>query len=545
MKKFIIGVITLFILLLTPAFAMEVKTNLPTFDVAFNGAKIENENRQFPLLVYKDITYVPMTYYDCRYLGLISNWDSETNTLSIEKNNITCAYRDYNWEWKNSSKYQAKVCNFNIIVNGKEVYNSLEEYPLFTFRDVTYFPLTWRFAVDEFGWEYSFDEENGLIIKSDNAHAQIVELPYCSGMAATDGVYYYYNGKAEDKNVIYRVAVSDISNPEIIHEIPKSDLSNTASLQMINGDIYIHYFCGSGPTMSTEYYYKIETDGTLTRQNPGNYSGGKHGYSEITRESEDIFVKGVNEFFDAPTKITYTINDVETEVEAMPGRVQIGRRRNGVQSYSSNTKHQYIQIYNGKIYYTAIDLDTTEDSALYCIDTLTGKNEKIIDNVWGFHVYTGWLNEEQADSVMIIYDANGSIMRYEELSGNTRMIEKCDIKDVVLEGAIGDNYIYTIQKTLKGDRTIVKAFGDYANGYSSINGEILLDTKTGTYVGMNENKLIIQLSGESQEGTRLLIINGENIENQLRLADVANGVFMYDNTLLYVIGNKTVVKVEI
>ena len=71
-----------------------------------------------------------------------------------------------------------------------------------------------------------------------------------------DGVYYYYNGKSQDKNVIYRVLVSDTSNPEIIHEIPNSDLSKTASLEMINGKVYIHYFCGSGPTMSTEYYYK-------------------------------------------------------------------------------------------------------------------------------------------------------------------------------------------------------------------------------------------------------------------------------------------------
>lgn len=34
------------------------------------------------------------------------------------------------------------------------------------FRDVTYFPLTWRFAVDEFGWMYSFDSKNGLNIYS-------------------------------------------------------------------------------------------------------------------------------------------------------------------------------------------------------------------------------------------------------------------------------------------------------------------------------------------------------------------------------------------
>ena len=36
------------------------------------------------------------------------------------------------------------------------------------FRDITYFPLTWRFAVEEFGWNYSFDNKAGLRITADN-----------------------------------------------------------------------------------------------------------------------------------------------------------------------------------------------------------------------------------------------------------------------------------------------------------------------------------------------------------------------------------------
>ena len=55
-------------------------------------------------------------------------------------------------------------CGFAITVNGKSIDNSKEEYPLLVFRDVTYFPLTWRFAVDEFGWNYTFDGKTGLNI---------------------------------------------------------------------------------------------------------------------------------------------------------------------------------------------------------------------------------------------------------------------------------------------------------------------------------------------------------------------------------------------
>ena len=117
------------ILSATAVCAKEI-TSLPEFDVSFNGQAVHSELRQFPLLVYKDITYIPMTYYDCRFMGLTTKWDSEAKTLYIEKGNVTCAYRDYNWKWDNSSKYQARVCDFNIIVNDKVIDNSKEEYPL-------------------------------------------------------------------------------------------------------------------------------------------------------------------------------------------------------------------------------------------------------------------------------------------------------------------------------------------------------------------------------------------------------------------------------
>ena len=40
-----------------------VQVTLPSFTVTLNGQVIDNSYRQYPLLVYKDITYFPMTYY--------------------------------------------------------------------------------------------------------------------------------------------------------------------------------------------------------------------------------------------------------------------------------------------------------------------------------------------------------------------------------------------------------------------------------------------------------------------------------------------------
>ena len=84
MKK-IINIITSVVLALgvwvTPAAAAEVEVSLPTFPVTLNGVLMEQGQNEYPCLVYKDITYVAMTYYDARLLGLVSAWQEETGLI--------------------------------------------------------------------------------------------------------------------------------------------------------------------------------------------------------------------------------------------------------------------------------------------------------------------------------------------------------------------------------------------------------------------------------------------------------------------------------
>ncbi len=168
LKSMLLTTLLLFLLPASSALAANtVQVTLPTFDVTLNGQTTSNAYSKHPLIVYKDITYFPMTYYDCRLLGLKTTWTMEDG-LGISKND------DYFYEYardinnqKNAEKQRATIANGKITVNGTIIDNSKEEYPLLLFRDVTYFPLTWRFAVDEFDWLYSFDHENGLMISND------------------------------------------------------------------------------------------------------------------------------------------------------------------------------------------------------------------------------------------------------------------------------------------------------------------------------------------------------------------------------------------
>ncbi len=544
MKKILVLIFILLTLLVVPTFANEYAVALPSFDVKLNSNTIENKVRQFPLIVYKDITYFPMTYYDCRHLGLTTDWNDETKTLTISKENINAAYREYIWYWENPNMLDASVCDFNIIVNGKEIDNSNKEYPLLTFRDVTYFPLTWRFAVEEFGWEYDFSISSGLKIKSDNHRIENLSLSCLSGDTATDGKYYYYNGEISGKNLIMRASCDNTQNVEVIFELPETNLSKKANFINNNGDIYFTYTAGTSPIMSTSYSHKIMPDGTVVSETSPKSSWGKHGYSEVTTFNEGIFVKGVNQYVDSSTEFTYTVNEVETKAELPEGRVRLGRRRNGRLVEASMTS--CVKIYNGKIYYTGVDLDKGSDSALYVIDTLTGKTEKLFDGVCGFHVYTGWVNEEEKDSIMILYDNNGQLMRYTEINKDIRKIDDKISDDMILTDAVGDYTVYAVLKTIGGNRTVVKAYSCYASGNASVNGAVLMDTVTGTYVNVLNNNLTVSIVGEAYEDkVRLLVIDGKEENKIFASSDSAMNLFIYEDTLLYGIDNYTTVKVDL
>lgn len=150
---------------------------LPKCKVTLNGKVVDSQNRLYPFLQFRDIVYFPMTYHDCRFLGLTTQWDDASKKLTITKDNTDkCQYYDYIGEenlekfmYGNSDNIYGGItdCTFDIEVNGKKIANTSERYPLLLFRDITYFPLTWRFAVEEFGWEYSYSDDEGLIINSE------------------------------------------------------------------------------------------------------------------------------------------------------------------------------------------------------------------------------------------------------------------------------------------------------------------------------------------------------------------------------------------
>ena len=123
--------------------AQNVNVKIPAFPVELNGAVYDNKHAEYPLLVYKDITYFPMTYYLTRELGLTTGWDNKKGLYIVQHQEPLSESKDKMAASNGLNKtYKATVPTYAITVNGFAVDNSKEQYPLLNFRGVTYFPLT-------------------------------------------------------------------------------------------------------------------------------------------------------------------------------------------------------------------------------------------------------------------------------------------------------------------------------------------------------------------------------------------------------------------
>lgn len=295
MGKRVIGLLmmifTFMMASIIPAYAANVSASvtvtLPTFNVTLNNVNMDNRYSKYPLIVYKNITYFPMTYSDCRFLGLESSWRGNQEGLLIDATDITAAYCPYSTKERNISSYKATIPIFPIKINGKLIDNSKEEYPILIFRDITYFPITWKFAVDEFGWDYSFDLNNGLSINSNNIHLLQSTVPNDRAkdtevMAIADGYVYYVgvNGTimqskiVPSNNIESNGGMNEAPTSKVIYQLPFNSLGDGKTyvlpwLYSEYGNAYLTFHNG-GATMGTDYLFRLNSDGATLISNSRN-----------------------------------------------------------------------------------------------------------------------------------------------------------------------------------------------------------------------------------------------------------------------------------
>lgn len=177
--RILFGMIFMILCFRIQGFAADVFVTIPDFDITLNGEILDCENSEYPPIVYKDITYIPLSWNMNQFMGLVTEFrpygydvvrpdrfyvgNSATRSEILE--NDIAAVKN-----RHGKKYAAAVAEYQIYIgNGIRVENSSDEYPLLNFRGVTYLPLTWEYAYDVFDWDYSFDKIKGLVINTADA----------------------------------------------------------------------------------------------------------------------------------------------------------------------------------------------------------------------------------------------------------------------------------------------------------------------------------------------------------------------------------------
>lgn len=149
---------------LTDVPAGSIPVKLPEFNVYVNNQLINNYIAKYPVFEYKDIAYFPMTWNYTQALGLETKWDPDVGFV-IRKTDKKAAKLTQEYGTASANKMYAKYPEFNVYINDSWLDNSKEEYPLLVWNDVTFFPMTWKFAVDELGLTIKFENNTFYISK--------------------------------------------------------------------------------------------------------------------------------------------------------------------------------------------------------------------------------------------------------------------------------------------------------------------------------------------------------------------------------------------
>ncbi|OXM82391.1 hypothetical protein CF651_31270 [Paenibacillus rigui] len=145
-----------------------IRASLPQFPVSINGTKLDSSYSQYPFLLYKDITFMPMTWNNLQALGMGSEWSEEAGLHIWTNKNYpppilaSPVKQDLKESPNTAAGFSVQKAEGLIAINGSVIDNTSEPYPFFTFRDVTYMPLTWRYVHDLLQMDIRWSTTNGL-----------------------------------------------------------------------------------------------------------------------------------------------------------------------------------------------------------------------------------------------------------------------------------------------------------------------------------------------------------------------------------------------
>ena len=192
MKKIFL-VLIVFVVLSSTVIAAEndIITSISPFNVKIiESGYIGNDT--YPSLFYNNVVYIPMTYNVGESVGRTIEWvdgyEQDVLLLTEKESENIIVKNTISENEINPRTVIAEIADCTVAVCVGENLNLIRgtaEYPLLRYKDIIYIPLTWENIVGNFGWSYTFDEENGVNI--DASQSNISEKPEKDIYISEDG----------------------------------------------------------------------------------------------------------------------------------------------------------------------------------------------------------------------------------------------------------------------------------------------------------------------------------------------------------------------
>lgn len=130
---------------------------VPNYAVNLSGHAVDNTKLQYPLLNYKNVTYIPMTYNNSKSLGLLTK--QEGTILNIDKQDAGFT-QDLAGECKVNEKKAVSKTNLIVYANGNLLVQE-SDYPFLMYNNIVYLPLTYNIG-QALGIGITWDAVNGI-----------------------------------------------------------------------------------------------------------------------------------------------------------------------------------------------------------------------------------------------------------------------------------------------------------------------------------------------------------------------------------------------
>jgi len=141
-----------------------VHGDMPHFKITVCGSKLDQSSSQYPLFVYNDITYLPMTWGMSNALGITSEYNQSTG-LHLTTGQVKSEAFEPILSETNRTSSELEINDADVIVWIDGIMLTEDSmYPFKNHNGVTYMPLTWDLAV-KLGINYTYTDVDGLKIK--------------------------------------------------------------------------------------------------------------------------------------------------------------------------------------------------------------------------------------------------------------------------------------------------------------------------------------------------------------------------------------------